>query len=217
MIVRRTNIRTSSNIFTKSIQLLGYADDIDIFGRNIEDLKMSYTKISSAASDIGLKVNVAKTKYMLVSRDQHQPANIAIGTDEFEVVSEFTYLGSSVNSQNNITEEIKRRILLANRTLFGLSRVLRSRFIRRGTKMNIYKTLILPVLMYGCEAWTLSEADQQLLMVFERKVLRLIFGPVCVENEWRIRYNDELYSLYGDSNIMERVRQQQLTICKLTL
>ncbi|WP_333765087.1 reverse transcriptase domain-containing protein, partial [Streptomyces sp. IBSBF 2390] len=210
MIVRRANIRTSSSIITKSVQLLAYADDIDIVARNVEDLKASYENISRHAASMGLRVNIEKTKYMKSSRNTPQPNNITIGADEFESVKDFIYLGSSVNTENDVTQEIKRRIMLANRTLFGLGRVLRSRFVRRGTKLKIYKTLVIPVLIYGAESWTLSESDKNLLRVFERKVLRLIFGPVCVNNEWRIRYNHELYALYADSSIVDRVSKQQL-------
>ncbi|KMQ81323.1 endonuclease-reverse transcriptase, partial [Lasius niger] len=121
---------------------------------------------------MGLSVNVEKTKYMKSSRDHPQTSNIRCGTDEFEAVQEFTYLGSTVNTNNDITQEIQRRIMLANRTLFGLSRVLRSKFVRRNTKIKIYKTLIIPVLTYGAESWTMSEAHKDMLGVFERKVLR---------------------------------------------
>ena len=210
IIVRRVGIRTSSNIITKSIQLLGYADDIDIVARNVEDLKRSFTKISNEGERMGLRVNVEKTKYMKSSRSSQQSSNLRIGAHEFEAVRDFTYLGSSVNIDNDITQEIKRRILLANRTLYGLSRVLRSKFVRRNTKLMIYKTLIIPVLMYGAESWTLSESDKNLLGVFERKVLRMIYGPVCENNEWRMRYNHELYQLYRDTSIAQRMAKQQL-------
>ena len=100
--------------------------------------------------------------------------------------------------------------MLANRTLYGMSRVLRSKFVRRRTKLKIYKTLIIPVLIYGAESWTLSEADRNALDVFERKVLRMIYGPVCVRDEWRRRFNHELYSLYKDSTIVDRIHKQQV-------
>lgn len=115
-----------------------------------------------------------------------------------------------MNTDNDITREIRRRILLANRTLFGLSKVLRSSFVRRNTKLKVYKTLVLPVLMYGSESWALSESDKNLLGVFERKVLRMIFGPVCEAGEWRIRYNHELYQMYKDDNITNKISKQQL-------
>ncbi|KMQ82058.1 putative transposon-derived protein [Lasius niger] len=100
--------------------------------------------------------------------------------------------------------------MLANRTLFGLSKILRSKFVRRNTKLKIYKTLIIPVLIYGAEAWTLSTADKNRLGIFERKILRMIFGPVCDRGEWRIRYNHELYRLYKDKDIVTTILKQQL-------
>lgn len=209
IIVRRADVRASNNIFTRSLQLLGYADDIDIISREVEEMKRSFSSISSEAEKMGLIVNVEKTKYMKSSRDHKQFDNIRIGTLSFESVQDFTYLGSSVNSDNNTTQEIKRRIMIANRTLFGLGRVLRSKFVRHSTKLKIYKTLIIPVLMYGAETWTLTEADKTLLNVFERKVLRMIFGPVHIGDEWRIRLNNELYSLFNDVTIISRIQRQQ--------
>ena len=210
IIVRRANIQTKSNIITKSTQLLGYADDIDIISRNIEDLASSYLGISDAAETMGLLVNINKTKYMKSSNHTAQPTSIRIRNFEFEAVEDFTYLGSSVNTDNNISLEIKRRIMLANRTLFGLSRLLRSRFVRRNTKFKIYKTLIMPVLTYGSETWTLSATDKNMLGVFERKILRMICGAVCEQGEWRIRYNHELYQIYTDIDIVKKIRKQQL-------
>ena len=209
MIVRKADIRASNNIFTRSVQLLGYADDIDIVSRNVEELKTSFLNISREAEKMGLIVNTEKTKYMKSTRNTKQFDNIRIGTDEFESVQDFTYLGTSVNTENDISLEIKRRIMLANRTLYGLGRVLKSKFVRRNTKLKIYKTLIIPVLIYGAESWTLSEADKNSLGVFERKVLRMVCGPVCEEEGWRRRFNSELYQLYNDTKIVTRVNKQQ--------
>jgi hypothetical protein len=66
----------------------------------------------------------------------------------------------------------------------------------------ILKTLIRPVLAYGSETWVLSKSDEAILGVFERKILRAIFGPTNENGEWRIKYNDELYTLYKDSDIV---------------
>ncbi|WP_333765085.1 hypothetical protein [Streptomyces sp. IBSBF 2390] len=161
---------------------------------------------------MGLHINIEKTKYMFsTAKDNaNQPNSIRLGDAEFDAVKDFTYLGSTVNTENDITQEIKRRIMLANRTLYGLSRILRSKLVRRNTKIKIYKTLILPVLMYGAEAWTLSAADKTMLGVFERKILRMIYGPVCSNGEWRIQYNSELYNLYNEPDIVTRITKQQL-------
>ena len=82
--------------------------------------------------------------------------------------------------------------------------------LSRTTKLTLYKTLIVPVLLYGAEAWTLSKADEAALGCFERKILRVIFGPVCIDGEWRRRFNDELYGLFSDIDLARRVKIQRL-------
>ena len=103
-----------------------------------------------------------------------------------------------------------RRITVANKCYFGLSKQLCSRVLSRKTKLTIYKTLILPVLLYGAETWVLSDRDKQALGVFERKILRKVFGPVKIHDEYRIRYNHELYELYADIDVLQRINVQRL-------
>jgi hypothetical protein len=74
----------------------------------------------------------------------------------------------------------------------------------------IHKTLIKPVLMYGVETWVLSKADELRLGVFERKILRRIYGPICEEAAWRLRYNEELYHLYVETDLVTTVRITRL-------
>jgi len=86
-------------------------------------------------------------------------------------------LGSLIDANNDISVEIKKRILLANIGFYGLKRQFRSQFLSIKNKIKLYKTLIRPVLAYGSETWVLSKPDEARLGVFERKVLRVIFGP----------------------------------------
>jgi predicted HAD superfamily hydrolase len=81
--------------------------------------------------------------------------------------------------------EINNRITLANRSYFGLVNILRAKDINRKYKVITYKTLIKPVLIYGTEAWVLSKADEARLGVFERKIFRRIYGPLCERATWR--------------------------------
>jgi len=74
----------------------------------------------------------------------------------------------------------------------------------------IYKTLIKPVLMYGVETWVLSKADELYLGVFERKILRRIYGPICEGATWRSRYNEELYCLYDEIDLVTTIRITRL-------
>ena len=123
----------------------------------------------------------------------------------FDTVKEFIYLGSAVTTKNDVSLEIKRRITLANSCYYGLNGQLINRDLSRTTKLILYKTLILPVLLYGAEAWTLLSTDVAALRVFERKVLRKIFGPVRVGDDFRIRFNSELYELLNDMDVVQRI------------
>jgi hypothetical protein len=73
-----------------------------------------------------------------------------------------------------------------------------------------YKTLIKPVLMYGAEAWVLSKADESCLGVFKRKMLRRIYGPLCEGATWRSRYNEEVYRLYDEIDLVTAIRISRL-------
>ncbi len=100
--------------------------------------------------------------------------------------------------------------MAASRCYYGLLKHLRSKLLSKKTKCQIYKTLIRPVLTYGCESWTLKKNDEQLLLIFERKVLRTIFGAVQEDEVWRRRYNFELQRDFGEPNIVAVVKVQRL-------
>jgi hypothetical protein len=102
------------------------------------------------------------------------------------------YLGSLVTPNNDVSLEIQRRIQTANRCFFGLRKQLQSRHLSRSTKYIIHKTLIRPVLLYGSETWVLTRREENQLLVFERKVLRTISGPIIENGVCRRRYNFEL-------------------------
>ena len=78
------------------------------------------------------------------------------------------------------------------------------------TKICLYKCLTLSVLLYGAETWTLTSSDEQALGVFERKILRKIYEPFCDRGEWRIRWNQELYDIYDDFDVLKRIKIQRL-------
>lgn len=120
--------------------------------------------------------------------------------ERFEVVEEFIYLGTLVTCDNDVSREVKRRVAAANTAFYGLRSQLRSRSMQTRTKFAIYKTLILPVLLYGHESWTLREADRRVLGVFERKVLRSILGGKLENGIWLRRMNHELYQVYKSAD-----------------
>jgi len=82
------------------------------------------------------------------------------------------------NKMNNISVEVNARLTMANRAYYGLQNHMKSRIVSRNTKTLLYKTLIRPVLIYGAETWVISKQDEHRLSIFERKILRIIYGPV---------------------------------------
>jgi hypothetical protein len=146
-----------------------------------------------------LEMNVEKSKYMLLSRNQNVGRNrdINIANRSFENVSQFKYLGTTVTNQNLIQEEIKRRLNCGNACYHSVQNVLSSRLLSKSLKIRIYKTIILPVVLYGCETWSLTLREEHRLRVFENRVLRRIFGPKRVEvtGEGGKLHNEELRDL----------------------
>jgi hypothetical protein len=87
---------------------------------------------------------------------------------------------------------------------------MRSGDIHRKTKIMLYKTLIRSVLMYGCETWVLTQKSENALRVFERKILRRIFGPVNGSRQWRIRCNHDMYELYTELDLVTCIKISRL-------
>lgn len=177
---------------------------MDIIARTFGTVAEQYTRLKRDAAKVGLVVNAAKTKCMLVGgteRDRKSLGNnVTIDGDTFEVVEEF---GSLLTADNNVSREIRRRIIIGSRAYYGLQKKLRSKKIHPRTKCTMYKTLIRPVVLYGHETWTMLEEDLQALGIFERRVLRTIFGVMQENGVWRRRMNHELAALYGEPSIQK--------------
>jgi hypothetical protein len=119
-------------------------------------------------------------------------------------------LGSDVIWDNDISAEIRKRILAANRYFHGLKKHLRSHLTSKNTKILTYKVLIRPVLTDASETWTLSEINEWRLSLFERKVFRCIFGAKQENGTWRKRYNYELYETFNEPNIVNYIKVKRL-------
>jgi hypothetical protein len=130
-------------------QLLDYTDDVNLLGDNIDNIHKNTETLIDVCREIGLKVNIEKTKYMLVSRDQNtgQSRDIKIGNRSFENVSQFKYLGMTVTNQKLIQEDIKMRLNSGNACYHSVKSLLFSRLLSKNVKVTIYKTIILPVVL----------------------------------------------------------------------
>ena len=121
-----------------------------------------------------------------------------VDNSAFERVEDFKYLGKNLTNQNSIQEEIKSRLRPGSACYHSVQNLLSSRLLSKNLKIKIYKNIILPVVLYGCETWLLTLREERKLRVFENKVLRRIFGPRKdeVTGEWRRLHNEELNDLY---------------------
>jgi len=129
----------------------------------------------------------------------------------FESVQSFKYLGSTVNQNNQIEEEIKERLTAGNKAFYANQKIFQNKLLSKKSKLKLYWTLIRPIVTYACETWVSKENSIQKLMIFERKILRKIFGPTKeVNGLWRIKTNEELDELIKRKNIIRFIKSQRL-------
>jgi hypothetical protein len=138
----------------------------------------------------GLIVNNNKIKHLYCTRKTIQPSYIDTGEEQFEQVNSFKYLETMVNTDNSIEEEIKERIAAGNRAFHVHKKLFTSKLISRNVKLQFCNMLIRPTVTYATKTWVLKENMINKLMVFERKVMRKIFGPTRSDDGcWRIKTN----------------------------
>jgi hypothetical protein len=159
----------------------------------------------------GLIINESKTKYMINTRNNvrfRDSKRLHTQNYNFQRTTEFKYLGSLVNDSSENGVEIKARLAAGNQCYFAFLKLLKSSLVSRNTKKRIYRSIIRPVVMYGVETWCIAASDRNSLEVWERKVLKKIYGLVCENGEWKIWTNTELMELYDELDIIEVKRMR---------
>jgi hypothetical protein len=134
-------------------QLRTYADDVNLLGDNIDTIEKNTETLTDASKEAGLEISAGKTKCMFLFRHQNVGHNhdLKVANRSFENVSQFKYLGTTVTNQNFIQEELKRRLCSDNACYHSVQSLLSSRLLSKNLKMRIYKTIILPAILHGCE------------------------------------------------------------------
>jgi hypothetical protein len=140
-----------------------------------------------------------------------QNQNIRIANESYEIVAKFKYLEMTLTNENDIHDVIKSRLNLGNVCYYSVQNLLSFCLKSKNLKIKIYKTVILPFVLYGCETWSLTLREEHRLRVFENRVLRIIFGPKREEDGlWRKFHNDELHSLYFSPNIVMVIKSRSM-------
>ena len=139
----------------RSISNLRYADYTTLMAESEEELKSLLMKVKEDTEKVGLKLNVQKTKIMASG----PITSWQIDGETVETVSDFTFLGYKFSADGDCSHEIKRCLLLGRKVMTNLDSILKSRDITLPTKVRLVKAMVFPVVMYGCESWTIKKAE----------------------------------------------------------
>ena len=156
----------------RNINNLRYADDITLMAESEEELKSLLMKVKESEK-VGLKLNIQKTKIMASGL----MTSWQIDGETVETVADFIFLGSRITADGDCSHEIKRCVLLGRKVITNLESILKSKDIILPTKVRLVKAMVFPVVMYGCESWTIKKADGSRIDAFElwcwRRLLRV--------------------------------------------
>ena len=147
--------QTAIKIVGRNINNLRYADDTILMAES-EELKSLLMKVKEESEKVGLKLNTEKTKIMASG----PITSWEIDGETVETVTDFIFLGSKITADGDCSHEIKRRLLLGRKVMTNLDSILKSRDITLSTKVHLVKAMVFPVVMYGCESWTIKKAER---------------------------------------------------------
>ena len=169
----REEAQAGIKIASRNINNLRYADDTTLMAESEEELKSLLMKVKVESEKVGLKLNIQKMKIIASS----SITSWEIDGETVETVSDFIFLGSKITADGDCSHEIKRRLLLGRKVMTNLDSIFQSRDITLPTKVRLVKPMVFPVVMYGCESWTVKKADCRKIDAFElwcwRRLLRV--------------------------------------------
>ena len=142
-------------IARRNINNLKYVDDSTLMAESEEELKSLLMKAQEESEKVGLKLNIQKTKIMVSS----PITSWEMDGETVERVSDFLFGGSKITADGDCRYEIKRRLLLGRKVMINLDSIFKRRDITLPTKVHLVKAMVFPVVMYGCESWTVKKAE----------------------------------------------------------
>ena len=147
-------VQVGIKISRRNISNLRYADDTTLMAES-EELKSLLMKVKEEGEKVGLKLNIQKTKIMASGPITSWETD----GETVETVSDFIFIGSKITADGDCSQEIKRRLLLGRKVMTNLDSILKSRDIILPKKVRQVKAMVFPVVMYGCESWTVKKAE----------------------------------------------------------
>ena len=147
----------------RNINNLRYADDTTVMAESKEELKSLLMKVKEESEKVGLKLNIQKTKIMA----PRPITSWQIDGETMETVADFIFLGSKIAADGDCSHEIKRHLLLGRKVMTNLDSIFKSRDITLPTRVLLVKVMVFPVVMYGCESWTVKKAECRRIDAFK--------------------------------------------------
>ena len=149
------------------------SNDTTLLAESEEELKSLYMKVKEESEKVGLKLNIQKTKIMASG----PITSWQIDEETVKTVADFIFLGSKITADGDCSHEIKRHLLLGRKVMSNLDSIFKNRDSTLPTKVHLVKAMVFPVVMYGCESWTIKKAEHQRIDAFElwywRRLLRV--------------------------------------------
>ena len=209
--VRLDEAKAGIKIAGRNINNLRYADDTTLMAESKEELKRLLMKVEEESEKTGLKLNIQKTKIMASG----SIASWQIDGETMETVINFIFWGSQITADGDCSHEMKRCLFLGRKVMTNLDSIFKSRDITLPTKVHVVKAMFFPVVMYGCESWTIKKAEHRRIDAFEwwcwRRLLRVPW-TARRSNQSILKEISLEYSLEG---LMLKLKLQSLaTQCK---
>ena len=149
----------------RDINNIRYADDTTLMAESEEELKSLLMKVKEESEKVGIKLNIQKRSTKIMASGPIP--SWEIDGETVETVSDFIFWGSKITADGDCSLEIKRCLLLGRKVITNLDSIFKSRDITLPTKVRLVKAMVFPVVMYGCESWTVKKADCQRIDAFE--------------------------------------------------
>ena len=187
--------RTTISIAGRPLCNRRFADDIDLMAGSNSELQTLTNKLVDSAAAFGMEISSEKSKVMVSSREETK-TSIVMNGKLLEEVSEFKYLGSVLSKDGSSTKEIRTRIAMATAAMTKLQKIWKSD-ISIQVKVKLYKSLVVSILLYGCETWTLMADTERRIQAFEMKCFRKLLRISYREHRTNVSVLNEIEDLVG--------------------
>ena len=188
----------------RNVNNLRYADDTTLMSESEEELKSLLMKVKEESEKVGLKLNIQKTKIMASG----PITSWEIDGGKMETVTDFIFLGSKITADGECSHEIKRHLLLGRKTMTNLDSVLKSRDITLPTDIHTVKAMVFPVIMYGCESWTIKKAEHPRTDAFKLWCWRRVLKVLWTARRSNQSIQKETYPEYSLEGLMLKLKLQ---------